>query len=139
MGSAAAQRERVTWQSLAGPTLRSAMRVHPALRGLAVLARSSGSPTMAASAASAGAAVGSQLLSVIGQVYWEDWRAGPVALNLFKCSLASCLFALVLATQAGFGIALPAISPTAFSKTMEPVVDAFANWIVAGDYVLVEK
>ena len=106
-------------QSLADrPTLRSAMRVHPALRGLAVLARSSGSPTMAASAASAGAAVGSQLLSVIGQVYWEDWRAGPVALNLFKCSLASCLFALVLATQAGFGIALPAISPTAFSMLL---------------------
>ena len=94
------------------------MRVHPALRGLAVLARSGGSPTMAASVTSAGAAVGSQLLAVVGQVYWEDWRAGPVALNLFKCSLASCLFALVLATQAGLGLALPAISPTAFAMLL---------------------
>lgn len=56
----------------------------------------------ARSTAGIAAAVSSSLLTTVGLFLWDrSWRGSAFALNLFKCSLASLLFAGVLALRPG--------------------------------------
>ena len=77
-------------------------------------------------------AVGSQLVSTIGQVWWERWPAssGPVALNLYKCTLGSMLFVAVCTVAAvASGGKLPTVSADAAQML---VLSSFIG-IVVGD------
>jgi len=53
----------------------------------------------------------SPLLSTIGLTLWERWAGSAVALNLVKCSFGTCLFLLVLASEAAANSTL--VFPTA--------------------------
>lgn len=56
----------------------------------------------ASDAAGAAAAVSSSFLSTVGVFLWDQhWRGSAFALNLFKCTLASLLFGVVLALRPG--------------------------------------
>ena len=52
-----------------------------------------------ASAMPVSAALAAPLFSSVGQVYWERWSGSAIMLNLFKCSVATVLFACVVASQ----------------------------------------
>lgn len=69
--------------------------------------------------------------SSVGQVYWEGWSGSAIALNLFKCSLATALFACVVAAQSAVSGVVPfaAFSPRAVRML---AVSSFIG-IVVGD------
>ena len=86
---------------------------------------------LSGSAMPVSAALAAPFFSSVGQVYWERWTGSAIALNLFKCSLATALFVIVVAAQSATGGISPfaALSPKAVRML---AVSSFMG-IVVGD------